>query len=39
MVIPGQHNNGTAISAAEATTENYEDMQVWFKTLMADTFT
>jgi len=38
MIIPGQHNNGTAISAAKATTENYEDMQVWFKTLMADTF-
>ena len=38
MIIPSQHNNGTAISAAQATTENYEDMQVWFKTLMADSF-
>jgi len=38
MIIPSQHNNGTAISAAQATTENYADMQVWFKTLMADTF-
>ena len=38
MKIPVQHNNRTAISAAQATTENYEDMQVWFKTLMADSF-
>lgn len=39
MTIPDQHNSRTAISAAEATEENYKDMQVWFKTLMADTFT
>jgi len=38
MIIPSQHNNRTAISAAEATTDNYADMQVWFNTLMADTF-
>lgn len=38
MVIPSQHNGSTAISAAAATTENYQDMQVWFNTLMADTF-
>ena len=39
MFIPSQHNGGSAISTSEATTDNYEDMQVWFKTLMADTFT
>ena len=39
MFIPSQHNDGGAISTGEATTDNYEDMQVWFKTLMADTFT
>ena len=38
MVIPAQHNNGNAIAATAATTENYQDMQTWFKTLMGDTF-
>lgn len=36
MFIPSQHNGGSAISTSEATTDNYEDMQVWFKTLMAE---
>ena len=38
MVIPPQHNNRAPIAATAATAENYKDMQVWFKTLMADTF-
>jgi NADH dehydrogenase FAD-containing subunit len=38
MVIPPQHNSGKAIAAPAATKENYEDMLVWFKTLMGDTF-
>jgi NADPH-dependent 2,4-dienoyl-CoA reductase/sulfur reductase-like enzyme len=38
MVIPAQHNNHNAIAAAAATTDNYQDMQTWFKTLMGDTF-
>lgn len=38
MIIPSQHNGGAAISTSRATEDNYEDMQVWFKTLMADTF-
>ena len=38
MVIPAQHNNGSAIAASAPTTENYQDMQLWFKTLMGDTF-
>ena len=39
MKIPARHSGGGAISAAQPTTENYKDMQVWFTTLMADTFT
>lgn len=38
MVVPAFHNNGTPIAATSATTGNYKDMQVWFNTLMADTF-
>jgi sulfide dehydrogenase [flavocytochrome c] flavoprotein subunit len=38
MVILAQHNNGSAIAAAAATTDNYQDMQRWFTTLMGDTF-
>ncbi|MEF3074239.1 FAD/NAD(P)-binding oxidoreductase [Methylobacter sp. Wu1] len=38
MVIPTQHNNGTAISAPTASTRNYQDMLTWFNTLMGDTF-
>ncbi len=38
MVIPAQHNNGNAIAASAATTDNYEEMQTWFDTLMGDTF-
>lgn len=38
MVIPAQHKNGTPIAALGATKDNYEDMQVWFRTLMGDTF-
>ncbi len=38
MVIPAQHNSGTAISATAATTRNYQDMLTWFNTLMGDTF-
>jgi sulfide dehydrogenase [flavocytochrome c] flavoprotein chain len=38
MVILAQHNNGSAIAAASATTDNYQDMQRWFTTLMGDTF-
>lgn len=38
MVVPAFHNNGAAIAATSATTGNYKDMQVWFNTLMADTF-
>lgn len=39
MKIPTRHQGGAAISASRATTDNYKDMQVWFSTLMADTFT
>ena len=38
MVILPQHNNGKAIAAAEATSDNYQDMQRWFTTLMGETF-
>lgn len=38
MFIPSQHNGGGAISTSEPSTDNYKDMQVWFKTLMADSF-
>ena len=38
MVILPQHNNGNAIAAAEATSDNYQDMQRWFTTLMGETF-
>ena len=38
MVIPAQHNNGGAIAAAAATADNYQDMLIWFATLMGDTF-
>lgn len=38
MVVPAFHNNGTPIAATSATTGSYKDMQVWFNTLMADTF-
>jgi len=38
MVIPAQHNSGTAISATTASTRNYQDMLTWFNTLMRDTF-
>lgn len=38
MVIPSQHNSGAPISAPKATARNYQDMQVWFKSLMADSF-
>ena len=39
MKIPARHQGGGAISASRATTDNYKDMQVWFSTLMADSFT
>jgi len=38
MVIPLQHNSGKAIAATTATTDNYQDMLVWFNTVMGDTF-
>jgi NADPH-dependent 2,4-dienoyl-CoA reductase/sulfur reductase-like enzyme len=38
MVIPSQHNAGTPIAAMKATTKNYQNMLVWFKSLMSDTF-
>ena len=38
MVIPNQHNAGKPIAALAPTTGNYKDMQVWFRTLMGDTF-
>ena len=38
MVIPAQHNTGKPIAASGASAENYKDMQVWFRTLMGDTF-
>jgi len=38
MVIPAQHNNGGAIAASTATSDNYQDMLTWFETLMGDTF-
>jgi sulfide dehydrogenase [flavocytochrome c] flavoprotein subunit len=38
MVIPAQHNSGKAIAATEATSDNYEEMLTWFKSLMGDTF-
>lgn len=38
MVIPARHNLGKPIAASGANTDNYKDMQVWFKTLMGDTF-
>jgi NADPH-dependent 2,4-dienoyl-CoA reductase/sulfur reductase-like enzyme len=38
MKMPLQHNSGKPIAATAATGNNYEDMQIWFRTLMADTF-
>jgi NADPH-dependent 2,4-dienoyl-CoA reductase/sulfur reductase-like enzyme len=38
MAIPTQHNGAKAIAASSTTGGNYEDMQIWFRTLMADTF-
>jgi sulfide dehydrogenase [flavocytochrome c] flavoprotein chain len=38
MVILPQHNNGAAIAASAATSDNYQDMQRWFTALMGDTF-
>ena len=43
MVVPSWHIPAVgapagAIAATAATTENYQDMLVWFKTLMGDTF-
>lgn len=38
MVIPTQHNQGKALAALAASTENYQDMLIWFDTLMGDTF-
>jgi NADPH-dependent 2,4-dienoyl-CoA reductase/sulfur reductase-like enzyme len=38
MVILPQHNNGKAIAASAATSDNYQDMQRWFTTLMGETF-
>jgi NADH dehydrogenase FAD-containing subunit len=38
MTMLSQHNGGTPINATSATTKNYEQMLVWFKTLMSDTF-
>lgn len=38
MRIPPQHNASQPIAAHAATTDNYQDMQVWFRTLMGDTF-
>jgi len=38
MVILPQHNNGKAIAASSANSDNYQDMQRWFTTLMGETF-
>jgi NADH dehydrogenase FAD-containing subunit len=38
MVILPQHNNGKAIAASSANSDNYQDMQRWFATLMGETF-
>jgi NADH dehydrogenase FAD-containing subunit len=38
MVMLAQHNNGKAIAASSATSDNYQDMQRWFTTLMGETF-
>lgn len=38
MLIPAQHNQGKAMAALAASTENYQDMLTWFDTLMGDTF-
>ncbi len=38
MVILAQHNNSSAIAASAATSDNYQDMQRWFTTLMGETF-
>lgn len=38
MLIPARHNQGKALSALAASTENYQDMLTWFDTLMGDTF-
>jgi hypothetical protein len=38
MVILPQHNNGKAIAASTANSDNYQDMQRWFATLMGETF-
>jgi len=43
MIVPSWHIPAVgapagAIAATAATTENYQDMLVWFKTLMGDTF-
>ena len=38
MKMPLQHNSGKPIAATAATGNNYEDMQIWFRTLMSDTF-
>ncbi len=38
MVMLPQHNNGKAIAATSANSDNYQDMQRWFTTLMGETF-
>ena len=38
MMVPAWHNGGAPISATAATTKNYKEMNVWFNTLMGDTF-
>mgnify|MGYP006320536053 CR=1 FL=1 len=38
MVILPQHNNRNAIAASSANSDNYQDMQRWFTTLMGETF-
>ena len=38
MVILPQHNNGKPIAASSASSDNYQDMQRWFTTLMGETF-
>jgi len=38
MVVPTFHNGGAAIAATGPSAGNYEDMLVWFETLMSDTF-
>lgn len=38
MAIPASHNGGSANASSGATAENYEKMQIWFTTLMKDTF-